>query len=156
MRVGIVATATAVAIVTITFAIAIAPHVDEITPTAVRMERFQYHPGRVGSSACSTFGDQALLCGASVLGTYSQCGLAKDGQQLRVEFVQLRILFGAHEAAIRATDGDPVVYELTPAGLGQNWIKRSLFDVLYVSLLAGFACYAVLVAFSHSADQARP
>jgi hypothetical protein len=120
------------------------PLPEEIVFVDVLEGTYEYVPGRVGSSAYSTLNGRVLLCGASIRGATSQCVLAGNGESIRVERVRVPSLLSHHLVAIRAQRGNQNVYQLSAEQLSANWTKRSIGDVIYFSLLLGFAVYGAL------------
>lgn len=125
----------------------IAPNVDDIKITSERSGVFVYHYGAVRSSARSTLGGVEVLCVLSVTrSTSNGCSLAKTGQEIRVEFVKLTNLFGRYDVAVRASQGDQVIYESAPKELRSIWFEASFFDAFFHGFMFGFFFYAVLTA----------
>nr|WP_315240820.1 hypothetical protein [uncultured Albidiferax sp.] len=125
----------------------IAPNVDDIKITSERTGVFIYHYGAVRSSANSTLGGVEVLCVLSVAQASSTgCSLAKTGQVIRVEFVKLDNLFGRYDVAVRASNGDQVIYESSPKELRSVWFDASFYDALFYGFMVGFFFYAVLTA----------
>ena len=121
----------------------VAPNENDIKRVREETGIFRYYRGHVGGTAYSTLNGRGLLCGASIVGTYSQCPVARDGESVIVTFVRVPTLLRKYEVAISVVGKESPPYQLTPSQLADDWLSRSYWDAGFYSFLAGHFAFAI-------------